>query len=1227
MTALRLPFSAKSLAALAYAISQARYAPLPPPPTSSSSAKKPSSNGDGATNAAAAAAVRALVRGLLKKDPTERPSMEQILAEPSLAERLDRIARHWPSSNEDVSSRGAAASHNATAANSGTSNTPSGGIQGRSEPVMTMVTKLKKHASSPMEQASSVQSIAQFPAPVALMRGQTTDGNPRQQAEALAAQLAQHLAHLQPSAPSQNQLLSKAPMSEAKPAALSSSMPAALSALEALSHLDLSHGGIDACNMLKELATSFLLHSRMCSLKLSGVQLNQVAVDQLALLIARAPQLSLLDVAKTGISSSMVDRILAAAFSSPTRHASSIGLDLSYNLLGEGAMQALSRHLPLGNSSPRGGGVSAALPRLTILLLRRCALGDAGIANISSLCAAHGALEHVDFSLNQVQRRFAWSRHSSVDLSAPLASLLHGCAGLRSLTIANDTSSRPSKGFRCDRKPFRSLAAAISEHASLTSLDLTGLRLDEASVADFAQMLPSNTSILTLNIPAPTETDSQHNTAVRQTTGHARDVLTSIIRRNCMAAACRLASGDSTTAQESKSGHSSSHDTRSNSGFSTDKSTDPLVGHIERAAAFAVLSSLGHAAETTLPSMPGSATGSAGSPGSNESEKTSGSKTSTSGGSNDCASQDKRHHTVSDRLSRRSSLVDGSPQPAPDYALARVALAGRHEACMKALGVALTEAVPLGLHQRPPIDPGASNPVVRILSWDLLASAGADAQGFIVRDVLDSEADSIGTSLDAATTAARLVAACNTEGLAAAVKFRERMGSNPRVELNHSVLVDWTSRWLRVREIIATYAPDVVCFQQLDRMVDALPAMRELGYECSLPGAEGYVPLAHSEMASALHDSSDGSPSAEGYIAALTASGLAYAPSLSAASSAAAAAAAMAIHTDDCYGSSSGSQNSSEDSKRSVKVTDEPGVAIFWRVDIWEPATVEFLAMQREPRQAASVNMRFPERMGDVDLAEIANTSWLAAAARVLLTRVSDGAPLAVMTARLPSGHDASAEASRVRELTTRAVSGNFDGCFNDNGPPSLAEWIKLSADEAPTAICIGASSAPQRGEKATVWRTLRTPKGTVVRSVWDNWFSPEGKPRRAAGPHPITTNALRADVNAIRFDDGAEVGYHACACTDHIFFTDGLEMMSHAYRPVICKSPGDLLHSLLPSVDVPSDHYPVVVDFDFRPTVAPASSILAAAARRPSSRRSIMVGSRRSTKSRREVFGVAAAA
>lgn len=951
-----------------------------------------------------------------------------------------------------------------------------------------------------------------------------------------------------------------------KSAALARELPAALSALHALEHLDVSNSGLDASHLLGELTTSSLLLSRLSSIKLAGVRLDQPATNRLAKLVGRAPRLALLDLAQTGISASMVDAVLAAALSSPSRRGSTIGLDLSSNAIAEGASSTLAHHLPHANSGTMGGTANGASSRLTSLLLRNCSLGESGVATIASLCAAHGALEHVDLSLNQTQRRFGWGRPASADPGAPLASMLVGCSGLRSLAVANAAGGRGGKGIACSRSSFVTLASAIAEHPSLTSLDLTGLKLDEASIADLVRMLPTNTSLLTLSLPPPPDLDAHH----ADTPCKPRDAVAAILQRNRAAAACHLALGEPIAGSGGKGGHSNERDTQASAAACTDRCSDPLVGHIERAAAFTVLAALARAVVRTPIAADCN--------GSNRSEKLPGSPPALADDSQGSASSGGRPTAPAGPIKRL--LVDGPPQSATDYVHARAALSREHAACMKDLGVASAEIVPLGLKPRPPAGVAGGPPPVRIMSWSMLASAGADAQGFILRDVLDSEADSICAPLDAVAMASELVKDYAAGGAAAAAKFHRRLGSNQRVSLNHSVVVDWSRRWVRVRETIATLTPDVVCLQQLDQMGDALPAMRELGYECSLPGAEGYVPLVESGMASALHDSTDGTPSAEGYIAALTASGVAYAPSLSAAATTQACGSAE---------NSEASDSSSIGSRRFARAVDEPGVAIFWRADTWEPATVEFLAVQRGSPANGTRGETVPASQS------------LSAAARVLLTRVSDGAPLAVMTARLPSGASAGAEAARVRELQTRAVSGNFDGCFCDAGPPSFEEWIASSAEEAPTALCLDASSAPQSAGETTVWRTLRAGKGAPSRSVWDSWFSPEGHPITAAGPLPITTNAVRSDPAANRQDPGVDVGLHVCACTDHIFFTEGLEAAAHAYGPVTAKTNRDALHSLLPSIAVPSDHYPVVVDFSFRSTIAPASNILAAAARRPS--------------------------
>jgi hypothetical protein len=952
-----------------------------------------------------------------------------------------------------------------------------------------------------------------------------------------------------------------------KSSALTRELPAALSALHALEHLDVSHSGLDASQLLGKLGASNLLLSRLSSLKLAGVRLDQSANIRLANLVGRAPRLAFLDLAHTGITASMVDAVLAAALSSPTRRGSTIGLDLSFNAIAEGASSTLAQYLPQSHGGTMGGNASCVSSRLNTLLLRNCSLGESGVATVASLCAAHGALEHVDLSLNHAQRRFGWGRPASADPGAPLASLLLGCSGLRSLAVGNGAGGRGGKGIACSRASFETLASAISEHSSLTSLDLTGLRLEEASIADLVRTLPTNTSLLCLSLPPPPDLDA-NQVATRVSPCKPRDAVAAILQRNRAAAACRMAAAEPVASRGSVGGHSNERNTGVSVAAGPDRCSDPLVGSIERAAAFTVLSSLARAA--ARPPMAAIYNRSLGS------DKLPGSPPALAHDSRDSASSGGRPTALADASKRKNVLVDGPPQTATDYVHARAALAREHATCLTDLGVANAENVPLGLKPRPPA--GAGQPPVRIMSWSMLASAGADAQGFVTRDVLDSEADSIGAPLDAAAVAAELVKDCAAEGAEAAARFRQRVGSNPRVELNHSVVIDWSRRWVRVRETIATLAPDVVCLQQLDQMADVAPAMRELGYECSLPGAEGYVPLVKSEMAAALHDSTDGTPSAEGYIAALTASGLAYAPSLSAVSPTQAGGLAEHSGASDC---------SSTGSSRSARAIDEPGVAVFWRADTWEPATIEFLAVQRgcHADDAATQPVTAPQS--------------LSAAARVLLTRVADGAPLAVMTARLPSG--AAAEAARVRELTTRAVSGNFDGCFCDEGPPSFEGWIESSAEEAPTAVCLDASSAPQGAAKTTVWRTLRAGKGALSRSVWDGWFSSEGHPLRAAGPLPITTNVVRSDPAASRHDPEVDVGLHACACTDHIFFTKGLEAPTHAYGPVTAKSTKDALHSLLPSIAVPSDHYPVVVDFCFRPTVAPASNILAAAARRPS--------------------------
>ena len=880
-----------------------------------------------------------------------------------------------------------------------------------------------------------------------------------------------------------------------KASGLSRELPAQLTTLRALEHLDLAHCGLDCSRVLGALAASPRLIDRLVTLILTGNKLDALSADLLAQIGSKAPHLRALGLASTGMNSAMVGTLLAAVLGGPARAGSAIGLDLSGNHIAEGVSPALAQGLPLSNGAQDS--------RLTALLLRDSALGEAGVAAVASLCASHGALQHVDVSLNRrsdgvAGKVFGWGKAASADTGAPLAQLLRGCPDLRSLSVGG--KGERGKGLTCGRVSLRRLAEAAAEHTALTSLDLSGLKIDEPALAELAAMLPASSSLLNIVLPPPPEAEKAALAA--------RAAIAATAQRNSTAAASLLAKGGGGVGGGGGGGGGGDGLAF---GLSTDRCRDPLVGSVERAASFTALAALARAAaRVPLPAQPRDGGGAHFSPPS---------AVPTASGVAPLRSAPKTKPACAAAPDDPSSgAATGSGAGGGSLDAARAALQEEHCSALRDLGVA-TEAID-EMRREPPPPPcvGGGEGRVRLMSWSILATANAGS-GFVVRDVLDAEADAIGPAVDATALAVELLKA----------GAKSPRGENPRCELNLSVVCDWPRRWARIRETVAAYAPDVLCLQQLDRMEDALTDLRALGYECSLPGAEGYCALAASEMADALH-AEDGSPDPDAYVAALTATGLAYAPALSARSS------------------SSGEE-------------DRPGAAVFWRADRWEALTVEFLATARG---AGSVT----------------------AVVRVLLARASDGAPLAVLSAALPGGATTAAEAARLAELTEPAASGNFDGCFGDTGTPSVRQWFASSAEAAPTALCLDAASAPSRPDKATVWRTLRSAR---VGSVWDSWYTPEGKLRKPSAP--VTTNAILG--NPANASSASLRPSHSYGCEDQLFFAGGLKAPKHAYGPVEYKSSSEAVPALLPSLSVPSDHYPLIADLDFTPVDTGAEELI----------------------------------
>lgn len=314
---------------------------------------------------------------------------------------------------------------------------------------------------------------------------------------------------------------------------------------------------------------------------------------------------------------------------------------------------------------------------------------------------------------------------------------------------------------------------------------------------------------------------------------------------------------------------------------------------------------------------------------------------------------------------------------------------------------------------------------VRILNWNVLAD-GLGNDGFTVRDVLSG-----GTPTD-------------TDGMIKELMETKRRGGDmdeirskfatERTAKNLSVVIDWPTRWARMRVVIEKLQPDVVTFQELDHFVDCSADMRALGFECTAhAGATGrYTPC---------HAAGVGGPGLEAaakYLKHVEAAGMAFAP-----------------------GAPSNARRIAREAGRAD--ADDDGVAIFWRARAFEPTGLSFLVLD-DPKKSQAV-------------------------VRAKLKRKADGASLCVLCAHLASGTKAEDEAKRVEQIT----APTFDASSKAWQGPSILTALRESANEGATVFCLDANSAPDRAEDSTVWKALRR----VMPCVWDGHFDTTGRPLR----------------------------------------------------------------------------------------------------------------------------------
>jgi endonuclease/exonuclease/phosphatase family metal-dependent hydrolase len=339
--------------------------------------------------------------------------------------------------------------------------------------------------------------------------------------------------------------------------------------------------------------------------------------------------------------------------------------------------------------------------------------------------------------------------------------------------------------------------------------------------------------------------------------------------------------------------------------------------------------------------------------------------------------------------------------------------------------------------------------------------------------------------------------------------------SSSRSKRNLHAVVDWKLRFLMIQKYVLTAKADVIVLQEVDHMLEMQEVFSQMGYACARDG-KTYVP-AHKAMEEhgVKRDSA-------AFFTYLRNAGVAFVPKTNSA--------CRKLGLGEC-----------EDA-------DDDGVAIFWRRDVLELVDLDFLVFDDPKRNQGAV--------------------------RATLKRTEDGTRVAVIAAHLSSGSGSKDEEARLKEC--KAPSLDADGYGRG---PSLCEWIDASARMAPTVTCLDANSAPNtervvyEASKLNVWEALCSAR-PGIRSVWAAFYGPDGTPRQT--PSPVTTNKIRGPHSA----QAEKIGEHAFGLMDQMFFTACFSLLQHAYPPAtFIGGEGDARGQLLPSLKVPSDHYPVIAD------------------------------------------------
>ena len=132
-----------------------------------------------------------------------------------------------------------------------------------------------------------------------------------------------------------------------------------------------------------------------------------------------------------------------------------------------------------------------------------------------------------------------------------------------------------------------------------------------------------------------------------------------------------------------------------------------------------------------------------------------------------------------------------------------------------------------------------------------------------------------------------------------------------------------------------------------------------------------------------------------------------------------------------------------------------------------------------------------------------------------------------------------------------------------------------------PYLLAMDANTCPQFERQPSVAGTARHncwqhfKQGPWLRrSVWDSYFDAHGTPNHRSHP-PVSVNKMRGPLSG----QPAKIGLHALELIDHVWYSDGLQLVAHVVEPTVFADTAAATSRLIPSLQNPSDHYPVVVD------------------------------------------------